>query len=359
MKRLNGWSVAAVWLSLVGCGGKGSGGPSTPADFCTQKAEAVCQIATTSCSVSPTDCATFQQGLCMASAAQATADGKRTYNATNAQDCINKVKAAFGSSSPITPATMTTFDRACNYAFQGKGVALTDTCTTPYDCAGPTDGTIICDASQHLCAKAISVAGGQQCNGVGDVCAQDFYCATNASSVQICTAAATSGNACSASIPCAHDLRCAGGACSSLIQAGVACSADSDCVSTAPYCDLYTTPSHKCDSGLQFASGSTSCTCLAVGPACDGNPTGAGGTGGGGSGAAGGSTGTGGSSAAGNGGAAGLGGAGAAGLGGAGDAGLGGAGGLGLGGAGGLGLTGAGGLGLTGAGGLGIGGLPL
>src|SRR5580692_1623497 len=309
MKRLNGWSVAVVLLALVGCKGSGSGGPTTTADFCEQYAEAVCQIST-SCGVTATSCETYQQGLCTASAATATADGKRTYSAANAQDCINKTKAAFGGTSPlITPSTMATLDRVCNYVFQGKGVQLTDTCTTPYDCAGPTDGTIVCDPGQHLCAKTTTVAGNQQCSGVGDVCAQDFYCATNASNVQICTAAATSGAACSDSIPCAHSLRCAGGACSSLIQAGVTCSADSDCVSTAPYCDPYN--GAKCDSGLQFAASSPSCMCFTTGASCSGSSTGtggAGGTGGSGSGGAGGSTGAGGGGAAGTAGAGGIGG---------------------------------------------------
>jgi hypothetical protein len=338
MKRLNGWSVAVVLLSLVGCKGGGSSGPSMAADFCTQYAEAICQIST-SCGVTATSCETYQQGLCTASAATAMADGKRTYSPANAQDCINKVKAAYGGTSPlITPSTMAIIDRVCNYVFQGKGVQLTDTCTTPYDCAGPTDGTIVCDAGQHLCAKTTTIAGTQQCSGVGDVCATDYYCATNASSVQICTAAATSGAACSDSIPCAHNLRCAGGACSSLIQAGVTCSADSDCVSTAPYCDPYN--GAKCDSGLQFAASSPSCMCFTTGAACSGSsPTGAGGAGGtggsgaggtSGSGGAGGSTGTGAGGAAGTAGATGIGGLGG-GLGVGGSLGVGGT--LGLGGA--------------------------
>jgi len=349
MKRLNGWSVAVVLVALAigGCGGGGSSGPASAPEFCIQYAAAVCQIATP-CGVTPTTCTNFQESQCTASSAQAMADSMRTYNPGNAQDCISKVKAAFGSTGPITPSTLATIDRVCNYVFQGKGVQLTDTCTTAYDCAGPTDGTIICDANQHLCAKTITVAGTQQCSAVGDVCAQDYYCATNASSVQICTAAAGSGEACSDSIPCAHALRCAGGACSSLIQAGVACSADSDCVSTAPYCDPYITPP-KCDSGLLFAAGSNSCNCLAMGPACNGgSPTGNGGAGGGGTGGAGGSSGAAGTN--GTGGSNGAGGiSGAGGLGGSlGAGGISGAGGLG----GSLGLGGAGGsLGLGGAGG--------
>ena len=62
----------------------------------------------------------------------------------------------------------------CNYVFQGKGVQLTDTCTTPLTAPGPTNGTIVCDAGQHLCAKTTTIAGNQQCSGVGDVCAHGF-----------------------------------------------------------------------------------------------------------------------------------------------------------------------------------------
>ena len=279
MKTLKFLGAAVVLLSMsAGCGGGGSGAPATTADFCTQYAAAVCQISA-NCGVPLATCTAHQESVCQAMAASATADGMRVFTPGNVGDCINKVHAAYGSTNPITPATMASIDLACNYVFQGKGVQLTSSCTTQFDCAGTTNGSIICDANSHLCATSTSAALGAQCGNAGQVCAQDSYCAPNPSNVLLCMAEGKSGDACTA-VPCNHSYRCANGTCTDLVQAAGTCATNSDCASGAPYCNPYTNPP-TCGTGLQFAAQSPSCLCVAEGTSCPtGNPTGAGGQGG-------------------------------------------------------------------------------
>ena len=292
-------------LLFAGCKGGGSSAPPTTADFCTQYAAAICQIST-NCGVPLATCTAHPESVCEALAASATADGMRVFTPGNVSDCINKLHAAYSSTNPITPSTMASIDLACNYVFQGKGVQLTSSCTTQFDCAGTTNGSIICDANSHLCATSTSAALGAQCGNAGQVCAQDSYCAPNASNVLLCTAEGKSGDACT-TVPCNHSYRCAAGTCTDLVQAAGTCTTNSDCASSAPYCNPYTNPP-TCGTGLQFAAQSPSCLCVAEGTSCPTvNPTGAGGQGGkaGGVGGAGGAAGSGAAGAAGSAGAAG------------------------------------------------------
>ena len=179
MKTLKFLGAAVLpLLMLAGCGGGGSSTPTTVSDFCNQYAAAVCQI---NCGPPMASCVTYQTGVCQTLAAQATAGGKRIFNSSNMGDCISKLKAAYGSTNPITPSTQASIDLACNYVFQGKLALLTstDVCTTQFDCAGTTNGSIICDPAQHLCATQLPKSVGQQCSDVGAVCATNSYCATS------------------------------------------------------------------------------------------------------------------------------------------------------------------------------------
>jgi hypothetical protein len=178
--------------------------------------------------------------------------------------------------------------------FQGKGEVNVDSCDVKYDCAKK----VICDKS--LCATQKSVTGA--CANPGDTCPSDQYCAQNASSVYVCMPKGSNGATCDGSTPCVDNLRCSGTSCADRVAQAGACTSNADCVSTAPYCDPYA--GNKCDQGLSFASGSTSCndyggsgTPAGTGGAggIDGGPvdasTGSGGGGGGGTGGAGGGTG--------------------------------------------------------------------
>jgi hypothetical protein len=290
MKTLKFLGAAVLpWLLLAGCKGGGSSTPTTVSDFCSQYADAVCQI---NCGPPMTTCVTFQEGVCQTLATQATAGGKRFFTAANMNDCISKIKAAFGSTNPITPSTQASIDLACNYVFQGKSAVIptTDTCTTQFDCAGTTNGSIVCDPLQSQCAPKLPKNGGQQCSDVGSVCAQNFYCATSGG-VSICTAEGTSGasSACSATAPCDNNSRCANGICMPLVASHADCTTTSDCASGG-FCDPFSSPA-VCDTGLTFSTNSPSCLCVSEGMGCPaglgthwgigtstgGNPTGEGG----------------------------------------------------------------------------------
>jgi len=305
MKTVRAW-CAAVLLVSVGCGGGGGGSPTTVNDFCTQYAQAVCKIAPT-CGIQSMTCTTYQQGVCNSMAMAATAGGKRVFTPANMGNCINKLSAAYGGSGPITPTTMAAIDLACNYVFQGKGVLLTDTCSTQFDCAGATDGSIICDTTNTppLCAKKITKNSGDGCGNAGEVCTQDTYCAPNTAGVDLCMAAAKSGDSC-ATVPCDHTTRCVSAKCAMLAQTGEACTGNADCDPSAPYCDPFAT-SPICDSGLRFATQSPSCLCIGMGQ-CPTGGTGNGGAGGGHGGAGGGAAGAGGHAGGGGSAAAGAGG---------------------------------------------------
>jgi hypothetical protein len=267
MKPLKFLAAAVLPLLLfAGCKGGGSSTPTTVTDFCGQYAAAVCQI---NCGPPLATCTTYQEGVCQTMAAQATADGKRIFNTNNMGDCINKIKAAFSSTNPITPSTQASIDLACNYVFQGKSAVIptTDTCTTQFDCAGTTNGSIICDPVQGQCAPTLAKSGGQQCSDVGSVCAQNFYCATSGG-VSICTAEGTSNadSTCSATVPCDSNSYCASGVCMPLVASHDDCSVTSDCASGG-FCDPFSSPA-VCDTGLTFSTNSPSCLCVSEGMGC-------------------------------------------------------------------------------------------
>lgn len=267
MKPLKFLGAAVLPLLLfVGCKGGGSSTPATVSDFCSQYADAVCQI---NCGPPMTTCVTYQEGVCQTMANQAIGGGKRFFTSSNMGDCINKIKSAFSSTNPITPSTQASIDLACNYVFQGKSAVIptTDTCTTQFDCAGATNGSIICDPMQSQCAPQLPKNVGQQCSDVGAVCAQNSYCATS-QNVSICTAEGTSSaaSACSATAPCDSNSRCANGICMPLVASHADCTATSDCASGG-FCDPFSSPA-VCDTGLTFSTNSPSCLCVSEGMGC-------------------------------------------------------------------------------------------
>ncbi len=332
-------AAALALLMTAGCSGGGSSTPITVSNFCEQKAEAECQVVSQCAPITMDACTTARKSICMAFATQATSDPKRVFTPANISDCIGKIKAAYGNNAPITPTTLATIDRACNYVFQGAGKALTDSCTTRYDCAGSTSGSVICD--KGLCATQTTISANQPCGNPGEVCATNNYCAKNSGGVFVCMAAGQAAATCDATTPCAQNLRCGSGTCTTLVAAGGACTADGDCVASEPYCDPFVPGTPACDQGLSFAPGSASCTAF-ITPSTGGGGGAGGGTG------AGGSAGASGAAGAGTGGAAGAGTAGAAGAGTGGAAGAG-TGGTSTGGAAGAGTGGAAGGGLGGA----------
>lgn len=307
-------AVLAVAL-VISCKSDGSG---KVADFCSEYAAAICEVAAT-CGASTASCQAYQQGQCMTMAEQAISGGAglRRYAAQNTPKCINQLKAAYGSSAPITPATLASIDRACQYVFQGSLGLAGGACQMDYDCAGPTDGTVVCDAYTNQCALRKTLEGGQAWTAPGDVCAPNFYFSVTGPGA-MCVAAGTStaSSPCSEIAPCDSSSRCAytfngvyqePGVCVPRSGPGERCAQDGDCSPAAPHCDTSIYPP-VCNAGLQFGPGARSCNCVVAACLGAGGFSGAlGGSSGGGGGAAGaggaagggGSSGIGGSSGAG------------------------------------------------------------
>jgi hypothetical protein len=274
LAALGATAVAALVLGStgVGCGG-GGGAPPTTTDFCTQKAKDECLV---NCAPITTDqCVAHRKQLCLDFATGVTAGGTRVFTPANQSDCLNRTKSAYSGTAPITPATMAQIDRACNYVFQGNKQLLSDACQSQYECAGTTDGSIVCD--KGFCAKQSSPKpAGTPCGNPGDVCATGTYCATSGAVPQ-CTARAQMNDSC-AEVPCLENLRCVNGSCAMRSTAGGACLLNDDCpTSGATYCNPYA--GNICAAGLTFSNGSASCNDFALGTGgggTDGGPDGAG-----------------------------------------------------------------------------------
>jgi hypothetical protein len=294
---------------IARCGGGGSSAPPTVDDFCKALSEAECTVGDRCEPITKEQCEANRKQKCMDFAAT-EATGGRVFTPANQADCINRSRNAYSNTAAITPTTLAEIERACRYVFQGTKALQVDACTLQFECAGTTNGTIICD--KGFCAMASAPkAIDMPCGNAGDVCASNAYCGANSAGNRICVAKVMGGMPCSMDAPCIDTLRCMGGTCTNRVESGGACSSNADCVSSAPYCNPYA--GNICLSGLSFASGSPSCQ----GVFGAGTPTGAGGTSGGAAGTSGGAAGTSGGAAGTGGGAAGTGG-GAAGRGGTG-----------------------------------------
>ena len=250
--------TAASLLALAAaatCGG-GSSKPVTPGDFCNQKATAECQVASQCGStLTMSNCVAERTTVCtqFGSAIQAP----RVFTPGNVGNCINNVKSVFAKTTAILATDLAKVDDVCNYVYQGN-VAAQGACTTKYDCAGKTDGSIICD--KGVCATKSVKGNGAGCSDPGAVCSTGQFCQKSASTTfYTCVPKGDRGATCDDATPCLESLRCVAGACTDRVAAGGACITSDDCMtgSTAPYCDVFN--GSTCDSGLQFAPGSASC----------------------------------------------------------------------------------------------------
>ena len=106
-------------------------------------------------------------------ATAAMADGKRVFTPGNTGNCLDKVKSAYGATNPLVTAQNRRTSRSpVATSSRGRAPLNTDSCATQFDCAGATNGSIICDANLQVCAKANTVSGSGLCNNPGDVCAR-------------------------------------------------------------------------------------------------------------------------------------------------------------------------------------------
>ena len=257
---LKGSVALGFFAGFVGACSSSSAAKPFPdvATFCVAKAKEECQIAPT-CAVDVTGCQTVRAAKCNADASAATAGGTRSYNADNAQACIDAVHAAYGAGKVLL--TDLTDDGKmgdrCERVFEGTS-DKNKPCTSNYDCMSDR----ICapvqpGVAQHVCADKVSKKSGDFCADPGSICESGSYCAQPATGAAQCTAEAQSGQPCSAAIPCAESLRCQAGTCAARQNPGQACSSNGDCSPVAGYCDAYA--GNICTVGLTFATGAADC----------------------------------------------------------------------------------------------------
>jgi hypothetical protein len=264
--RLLTLSFLAGFSTLaVSCGGGGSK-PLTEFDFCTQKAAAECQVAST-CVVTMDACRTQREKVCM-DFVSATEVAPRVFVPGNVSACISKANSVY-KQPVIKPSDMDALTDVCNYVFQGA-VADLAACTTKYDCKNSKD---ICDKGH--CAAQMSVGANLQCANFGAVCGSAQFCKTIGAAM-MCTDKGKQGAVCDAADPCLDaGFTCKGGTCVAQAGQGESCTSNADCSSTVPYCNPYA--SNKCSPGLTFSAGATSCNDYGG----TGSTTGAAGAGGG------------------------------------------------------------------------------
>lgn len=254
--------VGLLGASMAACSGTAAPPYPDVASFCAAKAQAECAVAPT-CAISPATCKDVRTQVCTAEANQALADGTRHYNTDNAVTCINKVSSIYTANTTRIPyATLYglgSLDDICERVFQGSA-ANNSSCSSNYDCTNNEICSPVTPGSaQNVCAAAVQVTVNGFCANPGSVCAAGSYCAATPGSAAECQAGAQSGQSCVASDACGPSLRCSSaGLCVAQAGPGEACAQDSDCSSTAPYCDPYA--SNICTVGLTFATGADDCS---------------------------------------------------------------------------------------------------
>jgi hypothetical protein len=149
-----------------------------------------------------------------------------TYNAWQAENCVNQVSSAY-SDAQITGAEEQAIATACSLVFSGSGTTGS-ACTVNADCK-ESDGL---SCVVHAAASAGSgscqvvqtkIAPGHSCSAVDAMCSDGYYC----SSTSYCLF--VDNTACGPGQPCTAGSNCSAGQCVPKLATGIACTADSDC----------------------------------------------------------------------------------------------------------------------------------
>jgi hypothetical protein len=258
------FALAAVGVSAAnGCSSSANPYPDT-ASYCSAYAKAICQVSST-CQFDPGACQSYQASQCNSAAAQAMSAG-RQYNSNNVQSCLNALNAAYGASSvpSVSAATVASYTATCDKVFGGTA-GHHAACVVNSDCS--TSGDVCASApgsSSKQCVTPTPKQLGDACADPGDQCPSSAYCQAQ-TGTSVCVAAATSGQACSATTPCDGSDHCVNGTCSALAGQGQLCGSNADCSqsSGALFCDLYTVPPSAptpiCVNAYTFARGSVDC----------------------------------------------------------------------------------------------------
>lgn len=235
-------SLALCAGLVVACGSDEEEDPYPSTDaLCDAKAAAECKVAPL-CGVGDAGCKADRIVACKAEAAQATGEG-RAYTSGFAPGCLEKVGAVYGQSA-IRPADLTEVEAVCARVFQGSK-KKNESCRTTGECTG----SLFCDTiNGGVCADRIEKKQGEGCANPGETCEASSFCNTT-KKPQVCTPRSGKGDACSKSIPCQADLRCAG-TCVDKLGSGESCAPGSDdCAAAAPYCEPSTS---KCVGAVFF-----------------------------------------------------------------------------------------------------------
>ncbi len=234
-------------VALAGCGSQP--GPLTPAEYCNQYAQDVCAAVTTACLVPEASCLTGQLVACNADAQNKAG---LDFIPSNAQTCLDKVKATYGKLNQglaIPAADFQAMNEVCSEVYRGTKVANAS-------CAGDAEciSGLICDKGH--CGTAAVVAPGAGCANIGETCPQGFYC-SGASGIWVCASKVATGVACDDALPCLENLRCVAGVCTARLGIGEDCTLDQDC--SSGFCEPYAL---KCALELRFASGNVDCMAM-------------------------------------------------------------------------------------------------
>ncbi len=174
------------------------------------------------------------------------------YNPAAAEPCIAKRKEVYADAE-LTKAEIEADYEACLPVFS-RGGSAGSTCTEDLDCDTGTGLRCLVKIGQTTgsCAVPEVVSGGFKCTGEAQVCADDFYCATN------CLARPAENEACSDTIPCLDGLKCASNLCIPKAANGSPCSIGDDC--SGGFCIKGTTgTSGTCSSKFTLAITSDTC----------------------------------------------------------------------------------------------------
>jgi hypothetical protein len=262
IRLLVGFILAAP-LGAIGGGCSAAPTPYPTTDsFCQAKAAAICKIGSV-CQFDANSCQTYQVSQCNLSAQKAMSAG-RSYNQNNVQACIDALNAAYGSnSSSISASDIASYTATCDKVF-GATAGHHAACTFDADCSNGGD---VCagapGSTSKTCVTPTPKLLGDACADPGDVCPDSAYCAPQ-QGTSVCVSAASSGQSCSAAVPCAGGLHCVNGGCQALAGLTQTCTTTADCSQTPTplYCDPFTnvlSPAPVCVGALTFARLSVDC----------------------------------------------------------------------------------------------------
>jgi hypothetical protein len=257
--------VVGVILAGLGVSGGGCSSPANPYpntdSFCNAWATTVCKIGSV-CQFDANSCQTYQATQCQRTVQTDLAAGRR-YNQNNVQACIDALNAAYGSNNTTVQASdIASYTATCDKVF-GATAGHHAACTVDSDCSTSGDVCAGAPGVAPTCVTPTPKLGGDVCADPGDVCPTSYYCAPQMGTSK-CVSAASTGQSCSATVPCGGGLHCVNGSCQALAGMSDGCSTTADCSQTPTplYCDVFTdsiAPVPICVTALSFARGSVDC----------------------------------------------------------------------------------------------------